>query len=128
MLKKEGQNNYQPISMLISVLKSKIHRCRVTQTELNYVGSITIDENLMEAADLIAGEKVTVCNVNNGDRSETYVIRGERGSGEICLNGPIARRAEVGDVVIVLSYGQIDKEEAKSFQPSIVFPDENNQL
>ena len=114
--------------MLISVLKSKIHRARITETELNYVGSITIDEDMMDGADLIEGEKVTICNVDNGDRSETYVIKGERGSGIICLNGPLARRAQVGDIVIVLSYGLVDKNEAKNIQPKIVFPDENNRV
>ncbi|MFS8615469.1 MAG: aspartate 1-decarboxylase [Solitalea sp.] len=114
--------------MLIQVFKSKIHRVRVTQAELNYVGSITLDEELMEAANLIANEKVQVVNINNGERFETYVIKGERGSGMVCLNGPAARKAQVGDVVIVISYATMDFEEAKQFKPSIVFPDENNRL
>ncbi|NNC94333.1 MAG: aspartate 1-decarboxylase [Chitinophagales bacterium] len=113
--------------MLISVLKSKIHRARITETELNYIGSITIDEDLMDKADLIEGEQVLICNVNNGERSETYVLKGERGSGVICLNGPLARKAEVGDIVIVLSYGLVEKDKAKNIQPKIVFPDENNR-
>jgi len=95
---------------------------------LNYVGSITLDEELMEAANLIANEKVQVVNINNGERFETYVIKGERGSGMVCLNGPAARKAQVGDVVIVISYATMDFEEAKQFKPSIVFPDENNRL
>lgn len=114
--------------MLIQVFKSKIHRVRVTQAELNYVGSITLDEELMEAANLIANEKVQVVNINNGERFETYVIKGERGSGMVCLNGPAARKAQVGDVVIVISYATMDFEEAKQFKPRIVFPDENNRL
>ncbi len=114
--------------MLIERFKSKIHRARITQADLNYVGSITIDEALMEAANLIEGEKVQIVNNNNGERLETYVIKGERGSGVICLNGAAARRAQVGDVVIIIGYGLMDIEEAKSFEPSIVFPDENNQV
>lgn len=114
--------------MLIQVFKSKIHRAKVTQAELNYVGSITIDEELMEAANLIPNEKVQVVNINNGERFETYVIKGERGSGMICLNGPAARKVQVGDVVIVISYATMDFEEAKKFKPSVIFPDENNRL
>lgn len=114
--------------MQIQVFKSKIHRAKVTQAELNYVGSITIDEELMEAAGLIENEKVQVVNINNGERLETYVIRGKRGSGVICLNGPAARKAQVGDVVIVISYATMDFEEAKKFKPSVIFPDENNRL
>lgn len=114
--------------MLIQVFKSKIHRAKVTQAELNYVGSITIDEELMDAANLIANEKVQVVNINNGERFETYVIRGERGSGMVCLNGPAARKVQVGDVVIVISYATMDFEEARQFQPSVVFPDENNRI
>ncbi|HHL53151.1 MAG TPA: aspartate 1-decarboxylase [Flammeovirgaceae bacterium] len=114
--------------MLIEVLKSKIHRVKVTQAELHYVGSITIDEALMEAADLVEHEKVQVVNINNGERLETYVIKGKRGSGEICLNGPAARKAQVGDVIIIISYATINKEEAGSHQPVVIFPDENNQL
>ncbi len=115
-------------SMLIEVLKSKIHRVKVTQAELHYVGSITIDEALMEAADLVEHEKVQVVNINNGERLETYVIKGKRGSGEICLNGPAARKAQVGDIVIIISYATINKEEAGRHQPVVIFPDENNQL
>ena len=114
--------------MMIQRFKSKIHRVRVTQADLNYVGSITIDENLMEAAGLIDGEKVQVVNNNNGERLETYVIPGERGSGVICLNGAAARRAQVGDVIIIISYAWMDYEEAKAFQPKVVFPDEQNRL
>lgn len=114
--------------MLIEVLKSKIHRAKVTQAELHYVGSITIDEALMEASNLIEGEKVQIVNVNNGERIETYVIKGERDSGMVCLNGPAARRAQVGDIIIIISYGSIDLEEAKSFKPAVVFPDNNNRL
>ena len=114
--------------MRIEVLKSKIHRVKITGAELHYVGSITIDEDLMDAANLIEGEKVQVVNINNGERLETYVIKGERGSRDVCLNGPAARKAAVGDVVIVISYGSIDMEEAKSFKPTVIFPDENNQV
>jgi len=114
--------------MQIQLLKSKIHRVKITQAELHYVGSITIDENLMEAANIIANEKVQIVNVNNGERLETYVIKGERGSGQVCLNGPAARKAQVGDIVIIISYATMDFEEAKSFQPTVIFPDEHNQL
>jgi aspartate 1-decarboxylase len=114
--------------MTIQVLKSKIHRVRITQAELHYVGSITIDVALMEAANLIEGEKVQVVNINNGERLETYVIRGERHSGTVCLNGPAARKAAVGDVVIVISYASLDFEEAKRFKPSVIFPDPDNRL
>jgi len=114
--------------MHIQVLKSKIHRVKVTQAELHYVGSITIDEDLMEAANIIENEKVQVVNVNNGERLETYVIKGERKSGIICLNGPAARKAQVGDVVIVISYATMDFEEAKQWKPRLIFPDQNNIL
>lgn len=114
--------------MLIQVFKSKIHRARVTQADLNYIGSITIDEDLMEASNIIEGEKVQIVNVNNGERLETYVIKGDRGSGTICLNGPAARKVAVGDIVIIISYATMDFEEAKSFKPQMVFPDENNRL
>lgn len=114
--------------MRIEVLKSKIHRAKITQAELHYVGSITIDEALMDAANLIEGEKVQVVNINNGERLETYVIKGARNSGMICLNGPAARKAQVGDVVIVISYASMEVEEARKFKPSLVFPDPNNQL
>ncbi|MBO7522623.1 MAG: aspartate 1-decarboxylase [Bacteroidales bacterium] len=109
--------------MMIEVLKSKIHRVTVTDANLNYVGSITIDEDLMDAANLIVHEKVEVLNINNGERFETYVIKGERGSGMICLNGAAARKAEVGDIVIILSYALMDFEEAKTFAPAVVIPD-----
>ncbi len=109
--------------MLIEVVKSKIHMVSVTEANLNYVGSIAIDEDLMDAANLIANEKVQVLNVNNGERLDTYVIKGRRGSGEICLNGPAARKVVVGDVIIIISYASIDFEEAKRFTPSIIFPD-----
>jgi aspartate 1-decarboxylase len=114
--------------MYINVLKSKIHRVRVTQAELHYVGSITIDEDLLDAASMIENEKVQIVNVNNGERFETYIIRGERGTGTICLNGPAARKVQVGDIVIVISYASMDFEEAKQFKPSIIFPDVNNRL
>lgn len=109
--------------MFIEVIKSKIHMVTVTEANLHYVGSIAIDEDLMEAANLIANEKVQVLNVNNGERLETYVIKGRRGSGEICLNGPAARKVVVGDVIIIISYASVDFEEAKNFVPSIIFPD-----
>lgn len=109
--------------MMIEVLKSKIHRVRVTQANLNYVGSITIDEDLMDAAGMIEGEKVQVLDINNGERLETYIIKGERGSGAICLNGAAARKVAVDDLVIIVSYALMDFEEAKSFRPSVIFPD-----
>lgn len=114
--------------MLIQVVKSKIHRVHVTQAELNYVGSITIDEALMEASNLIEGEKVQIVNINNGERLETYVIKGDRNSGTICLNGPAARKVAVGDMIIIIGYGYMTMEEAKSFKPSLVFPDETSNL
>ena len=114
--------------MQIQVLKSKIHRVSITQAELHYVGSITIDEALMEAANLIENEKVQIVNINNGERLETYVIKGERGTGTICMNGPAARKVQVGDVVIVISYATMDFEEAKTFKPTIIFPDQQNKL
>ena len=109
--------------MMIEVLKSKIHCARVTEANLNYMGSITIDEDLMDAANLIAGEKVAIVDNNNGERFETYIIKGERGSGCICLNGAAARKVQVGDIVIIMSYALMDFEEAKSFKPSVIFPD-----
>ena len=109
--------------MNIEILKSKIHRVTVTESNLNYVGSVTIDLNLMEAANLISGEKVQVLNINNGERFETYVIVGERGKGEICLNGPAARKVAVGDIIIIVSYASLDFEEAKTFKPWVIFPD-----
>ena len=113
--------------MYIEVLKSKLHRVKVTQANLNYICSITIDEDLMDAANLIAGEKVQIMDNDNGERFETYVIKGERGSGCICLNGAAARRVVVGDTIIIVSYALMDFEEAKTFKPSVVFP-ENNRL
>lgn len=112
--------------MQIEVFKSKIHRVKVTGADLNYIGSVTIDEALMEAANLIAGEKVTIVNINNGERLETYVIKGKRNSGEITLNGPAARKVQKGDVIIIISYAIMDFEEAKTFEPTIVFPNEND--
>jgi aspartate 1-decarboxylase len=115
--------------MLVEVLKSKIHRVKVTEADLNYIGSITIDPDLLEAANMIEGEKVQIVNVNNGERIETYIIEGERGQGGVCLNGPAARRVAVGDVVIIIAYAQMDFEEAKKFVPSLVFPNtETNKL
>ena len=113
--------------MMIEVLKSKIHCAQVTQANLNYIGSITIDEDLMDAADMIEGEKVQIVNNNNGERFETYIIKGERGSGCICLNGAAARKVVVGDTVIIISYALMDFEEAKTFRPSVIFP-ENNKV
>lgn len=114
--------------MQIEVLKSKIHRVKVTQAELHYVGSITIDENLMQAANIIPGEKVQVVNINNGERLETYVIKGAAGSGDVCLNGPAARKVQVGDIVIIISYALLEFEEAKGFKPTIIFPNPDNSL
>ncbi len=114
--------------MLIQVHKSKIHRATVTEANLNYVGSITIDEDLLDAADLIPGERVQIVNNNNGERLETYIIKGERGSGVICLNGAAARKVEVGDVVIIISYAWMSQEEAREFTPIAVFPDEKNRV
>jgi aspartate 1-decarboxylase len=114
--------------MQIQLLKSKIHRVKVTQAELHYVGSISIDEELMDAANLIENEKVQIVNINNGERLETYVIKGERGSGMICLNGPASRKAAVGDIIIIIAYAIMDFEEAKKYKPLIIFPDERNNL
>jgi aspartate 1-decarboxylase len=114
--------------MQIEVLKSKIHRAVITEANLNYVGSITIDEDLMDAANVIENEKVQVVNVNNGERLETYVIKGKRGSSICCLNGPAARKGMVGDIVVIISYASMDFEEAKKFKPWIVFPKEGNKL
>jgi len=114
--------------MRIEVLKSKIHRVKVTQAELHYVGSVTIDETLMNAANLIPGEKVTVVNINNGERFETYVIKGEKDSGMICLNGPAARKAQIGDIVIIISYASMKFEKAKTFKPTLIFPTPDNKL
>ncbi|MBP3214094.1 MAG: aspartate 1-decarboxylase [Bacteroidaceae bacterium] len=111
--------------MQIEVLKSKLHCVKVTEANLNYMGSITIDEDLMDAVGIIAGERVYIVNNNNGERFDTYVIKGERGSGCICLNGAAARKVQVGDIVIIMSYALMDYEEAKTFQPKVVFPDQN---
>ncbi|MCD7932483.1 MAG: aspartate 1-decarboxylase [Tannerellaceae bacterium] len=109
--------------MYIEVVKSKIHRVTVTEANLNYIGSITVDEDLLDAANLIANEKVSIVNNNNGERFETYIIKGERGSGVVCLNGAAARRVQPGDVIIIMSYALMDFEEAKGFKPAIIFPD-----
>ena len=114
--------------MHIEVMKSKIHRVTVTQAELHYVGSVTIDEDLLDAANFVENEKVTVVNVNNGERFETYTIRGERASGTICLNGPAARKVSVGDVVIIFSYALVDFAEARQHKPTVIFPNEHNRL
>ena len=114
--------------MMIEVLKSKLHCVRVTEANLNYMGSITIDEDLMDAVNLIAGEKVAIVDNNNGERFETYVIKGERGTGCICLNGVAARKVQVGDVVIIMSYAMMDFEEAKQFKPKVAFPDSENKI
>ena len=114
--------------MMIEVMKSKIHCATVTEANLHYMGSVTIDENLMDAANLIAGEKVQVLNNDNGERFETYIIKGERGSGCVCLNGAAARKVLPGDTVIIISYAMMDFEEAKTFKPSVVFPKEGNKL
>lgn len=114
--------------MMLNMLKGKIHRATVVQAEVDYVGSITIDEDLMDAAGLIAGEKVQIVDNNNGERFETYIIKGERGSGCICLNGAAARKVQVGDTVIIIAYAIMDFEEAKTYKPTIVFPKEGNKL
>ncbi len=116
------------MAMYIEVMKSKIHRVKVTQADLNYVGSVTIDEDLLDAANMVENEKVTVVNVNNGARFETYTIRGERGSGTVCLNGPAARLVALGDLVIIFSYAQIDFADARAHRPTVVFPNEHNRL
>ncbi|MBN8565463.1 aspartate 1-decarboxylase [Flavobacterium filum] len=112
--------------MQIQVVKSKIHRVKVTGADLNYIGSITIDEALMDASNLVEGEKVSIVNINNGERLETYVIKGNRNSGEITLNGPAARKVQKGDIIIIIAYGILDMEEAKTFKPALVFPNEND--
>lgn len=114
--------------MTIEILKSKIHRVRLTDAHIDYIGSITLDEDLMDAANLIENEKVQVLNLNNGERLETYVIKGERGSGIVCLNGPAARKALPGDFLIVISYASMPFEEAKTFKPWLIFPKENNKI
>ena len=114
--------------MQIEVVKSKIHRVSVTEADLNYVGSITVDEDLLEASNMIENEKVQIVNINNGARFETYIIKGERGTGVICLNGPAARQVAVGDMIIIIAYGILEFEEAKSFKPNFVFPNDDNKL
>lgn len=114
--------------MFIEILKSKIHRATVTEANLDYIGSITLDEDLMDAVGIIENEKVQVVNINNGERIETYAIKGERGSGTVCMNGPAARKALKGDIVIVISYAQMEYEKAKNFIPRIVFPDAHNKI
>ena len=114
--------------MNISVLKSKVHRAVITEANLHYVGSLTLDEGLMEAANMIEHEKVQIVNVNNGERIETYLIKGKRGSGVCCLNGPAARKGQVGDVIVIISYATMNFEEAKAFKPWVVFPEEGNKL
>ena len=114
--------------MLIQVCRGKIHRATVTEANLNYVGSVTIDEDLMDASGIVEFERVQIVNNNNGERWETYVIKGERGSGVICMNGAAARKAQVGDIVIIIAYGYMDLEETKTHKPTIVFPDSNNHL
>jgi len=114
--------------MQIEIVKSKIHRVTITEADLNYIGSITIDEDLMDAANLIENEKVHVVNINNGERLETYVITGKRGTGTICMNGPAARKVAVGDIIIIISYAIMDFEQAKTFKPLIIFPDTNNNM
>ena len=115
--------------MLVEIVKSKIHRVSVTHADLNYIGSITIDPDLIEAANMIVGEKVQVVNINNGERLETYIIEGRRASGEVTMNGPAARKVQKGDIIIIISYAQIEFEAAKTFKPTIIFPDEStNQL
>jgi aspartate 1-decarboxylase len=114
--------------MQIQILKSKVHRAVITEANLNYVGSLTLDEDLMDAANMIEHEKIQVVNVNNGERIETYLIKGKRGSGVVCLNGPAARKGAEGDVVIIISYALMDFEEAKTFKPTVIFPTEGNKL
>ncbi len=114
--------------MTIEILKSKIHRAVITEASLHYVGSLTLDEDLMDAANFIENEKIQVVNVNNGERLETYLLKGKRGSGIVCLNGPAARKGMVGDIVVIISYASMDFEKAKTFQPKIVFPKEGNKL
>lgn len=110
--------------MLVNMMRAKLHRLTITEANLNYIGSITLDPDLIEAAGLLEGERVQIVNVNNGERLETYIITGERGSGEVCLNGPAARRVQVGDVIIVIAYGMMELEEARSFKPTVLFPEE----
>lgn len=124
----KNQINLYICTMLIEVFKSKIHRVTVTESDLNYIGSITIDEDLIDAAGIIVGERVYIVNVNNGERFDTYVIKGKRKSGEVCLNGPAARKVQKGDIIIIIAYAQMSPEEAANFQPKIVFPNEKTNL
>lgn len=119
---------YLCAAMQIEVLKSKIHRVKITEANLNYIGSITIDEDLMDAANMIENEKVSVLSIDNGERLDTYIIKGVRGSGMICMNGPAARKVSVGHTVIIVSYASMDFEAAKEFKPSVIFPNDNNSL
>jgi len=114
--------------MQIQILKSKVHRAVITEANLNYVGSLTLDEDLMDAANMIENEKIQVVNVNNGERLETYLIKGQRGSGVVCLNGPAARKAAIGDIIVIMSYALMSFEQAKTFKPWVVFPKEGNKL
>ena len=114
--------------MLLNMFKSKIHRVKVTQAELHYVGSITVDEALLEAANILEGERVQIVNIDNGERFETYTLKGERNSGTICLNGPAARRVQVGDMIIIICYAMMEAEEARAFKPTVIFPDAQNRL
>jgi len=114
--------------MMVEVFHSKIHRVKVTDAKLNYIGSITIDEDLIDAANMVVGQKIQIVVQENGERFETYIIKGKRGSGEICLNGPAARKVQVGDTVILITYAMMEFEEAKTYEPTIVFPNENNRL
>jgi len=114
--------------MTIEILKSKIHRCVVTEANLHYVGSCTIDEDLLDAANMIENEKIQIVNVNNGERIETYIIKGKRGSGIICMNGPAARKVMTGDIIVIMSFAQMDFEEAKKFTPKVIFPGADNKL
>ena len=116
-------------NMLITVMRSKLHRLTITEADLNYIGSITIDEDLLDAAGIVEGEKVQIVNINNGERIDTYTIKGKRGLGQVCLNGPAARRCQPGDIIIVIAYGMMSLEEAKSFTPTVIFPDtQTNKL
>ena len=112
--------------MQIEVVKSKINRVKITQADLNYIGSVTIDEDLMLASNIIEGEKVQIVNINNGERLETYAIKGAKGSGEVCMNGPAARKVQPGDIVIIISYATMPIEDAKTFKPTLTFPNENS--
>ncbi len=114
--------------MMIEVLKSKLHRCTVTEANLHYVGSCTIDEDLLDAANMIEYEKIQIVNLNNGERLETYIIKGKRGSGVICMNGPAARKVMAGDIVVIMSYALMDFELAKTFKPAVIFPNDKNKL